>query len=167
MISLNIDGIDFAFDDDWKVEEYDRLVFYRNRFQGIIPGLKAVDIVALAPDRTMSLIEVKDYRGRRRTKPSELHEEVAAKVVWTLSALLPMAHCTDLPAERDFARAALASQKIDVVLHLEQGATGSRLFPRRYKPEDVALKLRQRLKAIDRRAKVTDRRSRNVAWSCP
>jgi hypothetical protein len=46
-------------------------------------------------------------------------------------------------------RAALACNQIRVVLHLEQPAKRSKLFPRAIDPAQVKQKLRQLLKAID------------------
>src|SRR5947209_1735423 len=42
-------------------------------------GVKAMDFLALPPDRTAWLIEVKDYRREPRTKAIDLADEVAAK----------------------------------------------------------------------------------------
>ena len=84
-----VDGLNFDFPDDWIVSKYDAWSFYRNRFKGISDGIKALDLLAVSPTGTAWLIEVKDYRHHRRTKPSKLADEVRQKVLDTLAAILP------------------------------------------------------------------------------
>ena len=55
----------------------------------MLSEIKALDLLAMAHDKTAWLVEVKDYRINQRTKPSDLGEEIARKVFSTLAALLP------------------------------------------------------------------------------
>lgn len=167
MQSLDIDGITFSFSDGWQVARYDSWQFYRNRFGSIPGGRKAVDLLALSPAGELFLVEVKDYRQHPRTKPSELHEEISHKVVDTLAALLPASLCDDFPAEQSFAKAALACSRLRIILHLEQSKAGSRVSPRKFRLEDISLRLRQTLKSIDRRATASEiAQMGKLEWSC-
>jgi hypothetical protein len=111
------------------------------------------------------LIEVKDYRRHPRTKPSDLAEEVSAKVLHTLAAMLPAMVNGNDASEADFARSVLNARKLKVISHLEQPAKHSKLFPRAIDPVDIQTKMRQPLKPIDPHALVTESLSmRNVPW---
>lgn len=89
MPRIPVEALSFAFDDDWLASKYDDWSFYRNRFRKLRDKVKAIDLLAIDPDQTAWLIEVKDYRRHPRTKPIDLAEEVAHKVFDTLAALLP------------------------------------------------------------------------------
>ncbi|MEO5338378.1 MAG: hypothetical protein H7841_16035 [Magnetospirillum sp. WYHS-4] len=86
---FKVDGLMFSFDGDWHVGKYDEWSFYGSQFSRMRNGIKAVDLLAVSPDGTAFFIEVKDYRRHRRTKPSDIGDEVAQKVFDTLAALLP------------------------------------------------------------------------------
>ena len=75
----------FEFPDDWVVRKYDDTAAYQS-LSG--HGLKGVDFIALVPDGTLWLIEVKNYRPRsradreyraRRPDPQRLAEKVLGK----------------------------------------------------------------------------------------
>ena len=88
-MSKIIEGdLTFCFPDDWQVTKFDGWSFYRNQFQQVCGGAKAIDILALAPDYCLWLIEVKDYRQQRRAKTIELTDEIAYKVRDSLAALV-------------------------------------------------------------------------------
>lgn len=148
-----------AFDFEATVEamKYDDWAFYRSHFMGVADETKAVDLLCLS-DGVLWLIEVKDYRRNRRTKPSELADEVAHKVRDTLAGLAAAIRCASVDAERNFATRAL-DRGVDfkVVLHLEQPSHPSRLFPTVADPADVKMKLKRRLhQAIDDHPRVAD-----------
>ena len=166
MQTISVDGLLFDFDDDWKITKYDDWKFYKN-FCSVGNGMKAVDLLAISPESHLYLIEVKDYRFHRRQKSAEINDEMCLKVVDTLAGLLPAKLNSDIPAEQIFATAALACNKIRVVLHLEQATEGSRLSPRRFRSEDIADKMRKQLRTIDRRAVASDRRNMSrMNWTC-
>ena len=61
MATYKESGLHFTFPPTWGVRRYDQHTYY----QGLSgQGLKAVDFVALAPDGSVWLIEVKNYRRR-------------------------------------------------------------------------------------------------------
>jgi hypothetical protein len=156
MQRFKVDGLNFDFPDDWQVGKYDDWSFYRNQFSRMWNGIKALDLLAIDPDKTAWLIEVKDYSRNSRTKPSDLGEEVAHKVFDTLAAIIPAKIYASDSDERKLARAVLTSRKLRVVLHLEQPEKHSKLRPRAINPADVKQKMRQLLKPIDAHLLVVD-----------
>jgi len=149
MQRLLVGDIKFDFPDDWHVSKYDDWSFYRNRFCKMWNGIKSLDLLAIESEKTAWLIEVKDYRTHQRTKPIDIADEVAHKVFDTLAAILPTKVNTDDEIEKLIAHKISKATQLRVVLHLEQPATNSKLFPRAIKPADVKQKLRQLLKPID------------------
>ena len=113
---------------------------------------------------------VKDYRHDRRTKPSDLADEVAHKVRDTLAGLAAASHYANVSTEHDFAiRALCQTTSFKVVLHLEQPTNPSRLHPKVADPANVQMKLKKRLhQAIDNHPKVLDRtltQSHDYCWT--
>jgi hypothetical protein len=153
-------GLRFVFPDGWQVTKYDEWTFYRKQFARIHNYIKAVDIVALSPDNTAWLIEVKDYRHKRRTKTEDLAEEMAQKALFTLAAFLPAKLNAALNEEQKFADAVLRAAKIRVVLHLEQSP---RHWLRVADPAEIVAKLKNRLRAVDAHPKVFDSGAK-IAW---
>jgi hypothetical protein len=147
--TLLVDGLTFEFPDSWILGRYDQWSFYRNRFSRIGNGLKALDLLAVSPSRVAWLVEVKDYRVHQRTKPSNLAEEVSQKVLDTLAAILPSKINGDDPDEVRISTRVMRAIQLRVVLHLEQPAKHSKLFPRAIDPANVHMELRRKLKAID------------------
>ena len=137
-------GLRFEFNGA-EAGKYDEWRFYQNRFKGSCNGNKAVDFVYVEAGRTW-LIEVKDYRRHRRTKPGDLADEIAIKVRDTLAGLAAAKFNADDQDERRLARYALQKANLRVVLHLEQPANPSRLFPRTVDPSKLKQKLKQKLK---------------------
>ena len=166
MSSVNVDGFDFDFPSTWKQSKYDDWAFYRNQFSRMWPGIKAIDLLAVDPEKNAWFIELKDYRANVRTKPSDLGEEVARKVFDTLAAMLPAkvnAHEAD---EAHMARAVLGAKKLRVVLHLEQPKKHSTLRPRAIDPAAVQQDLRRLLKPIDPHPVVVETcRMGGLPWS--
>ena len=131
-------------------------VFYRNRFKGISNGIKALHLLAVSPTGTAWLIEVKDYRHHRRTKPSKLADEVRQKVLDTLAAILPAKINGDVDHETFVSNHVTQALTLRVALHLEQPAKHSKLFPRAFDPADVKMQLRKQLKPIDAHPRVVE-----------
>ena len=139
----------FSFPDHCEAAKYDTWAFYRQKFQSVAGGSKAVDILCLAQDASW-LIEIKDYRQQPRTKPIDLGDEVASKVRDTLAGLAAANANAANKAERDFAENVLAKRQWRVALHLEQQTIAtSPLRPQAINPANVLKKLRMNLKAID------------------
>lgn len=145
--------------------KYDDWAFYRRQINRLAGGAKAVDFLVL--DRnTLWLVEVKDYRTHRRTKPTELSQEMAEKVRDTLAGLVCARFNGRDDAELAFARDALETVRIRVVLHLEQPRRVSRLFPTLINPAGLVLKMKQILKAVDPHPLVVDQNTKAgiVPW---
>ena len=164
MIEIEEGRLTFAFPDGWTAAKYDAWAFYRNQFQNVAGGCKAVDLLALGPNRTLWLIEVKDYRAHPRTKVQDLPSEIAVKVRDTLAALLPASVWAADGAEQTAAGDMLRATQVHVVLHLEQPATPSRLKPLAVNPADAVQALKQRLKAVDPHPQVVSA-STKMAWT--
>ena len=114
-----------------------------------------MDFVCLDGDQ-LWLIEVKDYRRHHRIKVIDLGNEMAHKVRDTLAGLVAASCNANDAEERRIARQALRCPRLRVVLHLEQPRNLSKLFSRAVDPDDLRLKLKQRLKAVDSHPKVVD-----------
>ena len=156
----------FTFPDHWMVSKFDRWSFYLNQFQWICGGTKAVDVLAIEPRVCFWKIEVKDYRQHRRTKTIDLADEIAIKVRDGLAALVAASANANDADEKAMAVAALRCPRLKVVLHLEQPAQHSKLFPRAIDPANVQQRLRQLIKAIDPHPLVVETgRMRGVAWA--
>lgn len=144
----------FVFPDDWHAIPYDVSgSFYRKHFQKFANadknGNKAVDIVALAPnDENLWLIEVKDYRDKRREKKLDIFAEVAIKVRDTLACLY-LAQRKPECNLYDFARQAAIKSKIRVVLHLEQTQNPSHGNPLIVQRDNARRKLKQAVSLAD------------------
>lgn len=140
----------WTFPDGWSAMKFDDWSFFRKQFQGCADGNKAMDILAMAPDKkVLWMIEPKDYkRHRREPKKGSLAMEVAEKARDTLSGIL-VASMNAANDEKAFAQGAVRVRKIRVVLHLEQARRPSRLHPEVCDRADVTQKLKQLLKAID------------------
>lgn len=162
MTTLVEGGITFVFPDGCTAWKYDTWPFYRNQFQHVAAS-KAVDFVCV--DATAAwLIEVKDYRGQARTKPMELHDEVAAKVRDTLAGLAAAAGATEAAAKQ-VAQRTLAKRRWRVVLHLRQRSGATRLKPKVFDPATLRDKLRRVLKAVDPHALVVEGDACVVPWA--
>ena len=157
----------FTFPDDkGQASKYDDWTFYRKQLTNAFGKSKAVDMIWVDKQQTW-LIEIKDFRTDRRTKPIDLAEEVALKVRDTLAGLIATRNNGNDADERQFAAAALKKKRFRVVLHLEQPRKHSKLFPRAIDPSKVKLKLKQWLKAIDAHPSVVDQHSLapSMEWS--
>jgi hypothetical protein len=156
----------FHFPDDWKHSPYDQWSFYKNRFSKCREGLKAVDILAIDPrQESLWLIEVKDYRRNRRDKDISPWEETVLKVLDTLSGLVA-AKMDTTHEENQFAVDCLNTNRLRVVLHLEQATKPSKLFPRPYDPSKIQQKLKQLIKAVDAHPRVTEMAALGyVSWN--
>lgn len=152
--------LEFVFQDNWQASKYDEWSWYRNQFERIqfnLDGkdvtLKGVDIVAVAPDRGLWLIEAKDYRYEALPKPSDLPQAVAKKVLDTLSGLFT-ARFRAANEERRIARMCTAAQSLHVTLVVALPRVPSRLFRRVVDPADIQAKIRQLIHQIDAHPKV-------------
>ena len=135
----------------WQAEKLDDTAFYRKHFQSFADS-KSVDMAAFKLDGDeLWLLEVKDYRLDRRTKTLDLFKEVALKVRDTL-ALLYLAKGKPQISIHRFASEAVGKATIRVVLHMEQPANPSRLYPLIVERGNVRIKLQQTVRVVDPRA---------------
>ncbi len=161
------DRLCFTFPDNTVASKYDEWTFYRKRFNNAFCGTKAVDIVHVDTNKTAWLIEVKDYRTNRRTKPSDLGDEIALKVRDTLAGLATACFGAEDATEKSTAKKFLQAKHLKVVLHLEQPQKNSRLFPQVVNPADLKLRLKMLLKAVDAHPQVVNRNTlkSTMSWS--
>ena len=153
--------LEFTFPQGCTASKYDDWAFYRNQF-GKIAESKAVDFLCVHGGCAW-LIEVKDYRRSPRTKPSEIHAEVAGKVRDTLAGLAA-ARMNATGSEQKEAHRALNQPRWRVALHLEQVKRPSRLKPKIADPASVCTEIRKAVKAIDAQAVVVDSQYGPVPW---
>jgi hypothetical protein len=166
MSTVPVGQLTFAFPAGWQVSKYDQWSFYINRVQRFLQGAKGVDLLAISPERTVFLIEVKDYRLHRRIKTISMADEVIKKVVDTLAAILPCKLNGDEASETIFSSRVLRGECLKVVLHLEQPVKHSKLFPRAIDPADVQMKLRRQMKPIDAHPLVVEKSEmRGLPWA--
>lgn len=150
MPSLTEGNLTFGFSAGWEVAKLDDWSFYRKQFQRISKGTKAVDILAVEPGETCAwYIEIKDYRRHVRGKTEDVADETARKVRDSLALLAAASVNANDQDEKLQARRALRAPKIRVVLHLEQPAKPSKLFPRKIDLANAQQKLRQLVRAVD------------------
>jgi hypothetical protein len=155
------------FPDAWNVTKYDDWAFYRNQFRDSCRGNKGMDFLGFDPaTMTLWMIELKDYRQFTRAKDDKisLWDEVAIKARDTLAGLFAAkvkVGCDN----HDFARQSLTATTLRVVLHLEQPASHSKLFPRAYDPADIQQKLKQLVRPIDAHPRVIELRKMIVPWT--
>lgn len=157
----DVDGRDFTFPTGWVVSKFDEWAYYTNQFQSQSPGYKAVDLVAVSPERHLYLIEVKDYLVPGTLKPSELPAAIAKKVVDTLAALVPAAVHANVAGERELADLARRCLAISVVFHCE--------LPKHHIPvvdtADLTQKLKKLVRAIDHHPSVVNSRTIALPWT--
>jgi hypothetical protein len=158
--------LQFEFPAAWEASKFDEWSFYVNQFQSVCGGSKAVDVIAIEPNGCLWKIEAKDYRQHRRTKTIDLAEEIATKARDSLAAIMAAQANANDADEKRIARRAVRCPRIRIVLHLEQPAKQSKLFPRAIDPAKVQQRLKQLLKAIDPHPLVVEiGRMQGVAWS--
>ena len=149
MTSIVVDRFQFQLPAGWRVLDYDKCTFYREHFNGIASS-KASDLLAISPSNDeLWLVEVKDYRRHRRTKPINIFAEIARKARDTLAGLAAArirAYDTDT---RSFAGSAARVMRIRIVLLLEQPSRPSKLFPLVVDPANGRVALKKAVKAID------------------
>lgn len=151
-------ALTFTFPSHGTASKYDEWSHYRNQFQATCGGSKAVDMTYTDGQVTW-LIEVKDFRQHQRVKQIDLSDEIALKVRDTLAGLVSAKFHANDSDEKRCAAALLRSKIIRVVCHIEQPAKHSRLFPRAVEPDNLVLKLRTLIKAVDPHPAVVDRQN--------
>lgn len=158
-------NLTFDFPKDWLAEKYDGWSFYVHQFQQVCGGAKAIDILAVNWGICCWLIEVKDYRRGCQTTALSLADAVAQKVRDTLAGVAS-ARIRATGNERQAADAGLKCANFRVVLHMEQPATVSAIFPSPINRANVLQRLKQLIKAVDPSPQVVDMRTSNsLPWT--
>ncbi len=165
----------YQFPQGWTAAKYDEDGFYVKKFQkvGLVEdgnkGVKAVDVLAFGDGPELWLIEQKDYSGGgAEIKAGELLYAAAGKLVGTL-ACLAVAHknCQLGSASQQLAAQALRKTRIRCVLHVEQPAKPSRLFPQVIDPKTARDTFRRAVGPIDSHAEFGNQEqlnAKNWAW---
>ena len=149
MLSVTVDSFRFDFPVGWICLKYDECTYYREHFNGLASS-KAVDLLALAPQRAeLWMVEIKDYRANRRTKPSNLISEIAQKVRDTLAGLAAGRLVANDLNSRAFAADAMRVARLRVAFLLEQPGSPSKLFPQVINPANATMALKKALRAVD------------------
>jgi hypothetical protein len=149
MPRVTVDQFLFDLPTGWTWLKYDECTYYRSHFNDLASS-KAVDLLALAPQRgELWMVEVKDYRRHRRTKPENLFTEVARKVRDTLAGLAAGRLVANDPTSRQFALDAMRTGRLRVAFLLEQPRTPSRLFPQMIDPATAKTALKKAVRAVD------------------
>ena len=166
MTAIREGDLKFTFPNYCEVDKYDEWSFYRNQFNRVGGGSKAVDILCVSANAAW-LIEIKDYRQHRRVKLSDIEDELAGKVRDTLAGLAAASANANDHDERALARRALQKRRWRVALHFEQPNAKSRLRPKPFDVANVRLKVRKKVKAVDPHALVLDRdvKRPGVPWT--
>jgi hypothetical protein len=156
VVTVAVDTLTFSFPDNWLVTKYDDWPFYRNRFKDSCGGNKAIDLLAFDPgERTLWLVEAKDYRLYPRAKEIALWEEIGLKLRDTLAGLVAARFNAALP-ESEAAYKAVRANRMRFVLHWEQPQKVSASHDPLKNLADLRQKLRQTIKPIDPHPLVVD-----------
>ena len=166
MTEIEEGDLKFSFPDHCEAGKYDEWSFYRNHFQSVAGGSKAVDILCVSGDAAW-LIEIRDYRQHPRQKLIDIGDEVASKVRDTLAGLAAASANANCRDERALARQALQRRRWRVALHLEQPNARSRLWRRKSRVVNVLSIVRTKVKAVDAHPVVLDRATRrpDIPWT--
>lgn len=149
MPDLVVEKFTFDFPTGWTFLKYDDCTYYREHFNDLASS-KALDLLALAPQHDeLWMIEIRDYRRQRRTKPGSLFTEIAHKVRDTLAGLAAARVAANEPQSRMFAADAMRAVRFRVAFLLEQPRRPSKLFPQVVDPATGGTALRKALRAVD------------------
>lgn len=159
-----VGGLEFEFDKGWKVGKPDEWAYYRKQFISMWDGIRAVDLLAVDPEGTLWLIEVKNFLLHPRRDEEPFGLVVGKKTFGTLAMLLPARLHAGNEGERGLAQGALTADRLRVVFHLEQPERHSKLFPRAFDPADVQAQLRKRIHPMDPHPRVVDSRTPHLPW---
>ena len=106
-------SLNFIFEPDCQVTKYDDWSFFRNQFQSVCGGEKAVDIICIK-NQKLWLIEIKDYRQPNTKKVVNLASSMSKKIRDTLAGLVAAQYNANNQQEKQFAIAALKTNNIAV-----------------------------------------------------
>lgn len=149
-------NLEFEFDKHWDVIQFDSSVWYRNHFQSCAESA-AVDFIAVnSQESTAWLLEVKDFTSNDPLRSKDLIEIITKKVRDTLAGIVAGAKNANERAEQSIFSQLLEVGSLRVAFHCERPKHKSRLFKNLPDLPDLRTKLRQTLRAIDKRTHVVD-----------
>ncbi|MEN9848166.1 MAG: hypothetical protein RL368_906 [Pseudomonadota bacterium] len=188
------DRLSFEFPAGWHATKFDDWQFYNTKMLSmqyqsketqtlhvelpsgektvLTQSISGMDILAMDTEKTLWLIEVKDYRPHPKAKSKDLHDfsdeqefiklidKVILKLLGALASLLPAKINAQNPEEQAFAEYFLSAKKLCVVLHVEF-ETGE------LNPANLYRKLCKRLRkgAIDATPRIISMNDmQDVAW---
>lgn len=165
MVILREGSFDYEFPVGWQALKWDDSNFHQKHFQSFGGSSKAAEFVAF-DEKTLWLIECKDFRPNGRSKTVDLCDEIAQKFRATLAGLVCARNAQETQM-RQFARSALKKTDIRCVVHWEHPAKPHRLWPtENMSRSDMRDKLRQRLKVADTKAELGNQKqlAATVPW---
>jgi hypothetical protein len=150
-------NIDWTFADGWSVMRYDNSTWYQKHFQGCADSAAVDFLVVQDNGEQVWLVEVKDFT----TEPPDpdkppLWQIITKKARDTLAGVLAGSVHANKECERELFRRAARATSLCVAFHCERPRHSTRLFKRLPDPADLRDKLRNTLRAIDRRVMVVD-----------
>lgn len=160
-------NLEFEFAKSWDVIQFDSSIWYRNHFQSCADSA-AVDFIALNIQESIAwFLEVKDFTRDDPSRSKDLIELITKKVRDTLSGVFAGAINASNEAEKIFFSRFRLVKSLRIAFHCERPKHKSRLFKNLPDLPDLRAKLRQTLRAIDRRTHVVDTLSPNdeVPWT--
>jgi len=155
MITMLEGQISYEFSDEFSVVRLEASTYYCRHWQNFAKpdseeGNKECDFIAFnTKTKELWLIEVKDYRGTRRTKPSSLADEFALKCRDSIGCLYAIKLSTLAQnEEKTMISPMMDAKTIRCVLHVEQ-TRYNRLFPSVIDPKALRDSTKKRLRPLD------------------
>jgi dsDNA-specific endonuclease/ATPase MutS2 len=139
----------FSFEFD--AIKFDDTLYYRDYFNKIKNGTKAIDILAVNSNIGY-LIEIKDYThpATKNKKLIDLIEEILTKIISTLAAILPMKNNLNTSIEeKHIATLFSKTNEIKIFLHIEFPLAESKLEQASWSCQKIQMRLKKRLQSID------------------
>lgn len=172
MQDISVDSRLFHFPDNWLVMKYDDTPYYQKHLKnskGWKRGLKGIDLAAYDPSqRTLYLIESKDYRNHQRGKEISPEREFFDKVIDTFTGIVPtmLCSCSASNGESKLQRSVQDAKRLRLIYQFEQPAKHSKMFPRVFNLDEMQRKLRQELKCFDPHVLVIEAATQTkVSWT--
>jgi hypothetical protein len=149
-MSFIIEEKNLRFSFEFDAIKFDDTSYYRDCFNKIKNGTKAIDILAVNSNIGY-LIEIRDYThpATKDKKLIDLIEAILNKVISTLAAILPMKNNANIQLEKDIATLFSKTTEIKIFLHIEFPPPESNLEQASWSCQKIQMKLKRRLQSID------------------
>jgi len=162
-------NLKFDFPTFFNVIKFDDSIYYRNHFEKIQQGIKAIDILAINNHENY-MIEVKDYT-HPDTKPlnqTQLIESIIKKFIFSLSAIYPMSYISTVDEEQKIAKNFLENKILFLIFHIEIPPPRRNLRQSNYNLSNLQLTLRRKLFSITHKTNikvVSKSNLNNLPWN--